>query len=205
MFPFPFWGCYFLFSLPLGFWSPYGSVCWLVPSYARPTILVGATHFLLLDVLEPLSVAPLCARWFPGGPSFGRESSVVLSSLQRSSLYLVLVTCLPPWHWLRALGCPWCLTLAPSGWGLCLHRRLLLAPCSCLRFLSWWSSLRLRVFGGSGIPTLFFPARGYTSMPTCFALAPVCGLSLVLGPISFWMGFAPCLRILFAPCSCRYA
>ena len=56
---------------------------------------------------------------------------------------------------------------------------------------------------GSGIHPLFFPASGYASMPTCFALAPVRRLSLVLGPISFWMGFAPYLRILFAPCGCR--
>ena len=58
---------------------------------------------------------------------------------------------------------------------------------------------------GSGIHPLFFPASGYASMPTCFALAPVLKLSLVLGPISFWMGFAPYLRILFAPCGCRRA
>ena len=55
---------------------------------------------------------------------------------------------------------------------------------------------------GAGIPPLFFPASGYASMPTCFALAPICRLSLVLGPISFWMGFAPYLRILFALCGC---
>ena len=164
---FPFWGCFFLLSLPLGFWSPYGSVCRLVPAYAQPTIFVGATHFLL-DVLRAAvcgsSLCPVAPGWFPGGPSCGRESSVVLSSLQHSSLSLVLVTCLPPWHRLRALGFPWCLTLAPSRWGLCLHRRLLLVPYSCLRFLSWWSSLRLLVFRGSGIHPLFFPASGYASM-----------------------------------------
>ena len=106
VFPFP--GCFFLLSLPLGFWSPYGSVCRLVPAYAQPTIFVGATHFLLLDVLRAAvcgsSLCPVAPGWFPGGPSCGRESSVVLSSLQRSSLSLVLVTCLPPWHCLRALG-----------------------------------------------------------------------------------------------------
>ena len=51
VFPFPFWGCFFMLSLPLGFWSPFGSVCWLVPAYARPTVFVGATLFLLLDEL----------------------------------------------------------------------------------------------------------------------------------------------------------
>ena len=115
VFPFPFWDCFFMLSLPLGFWSPYGSECWLVLSYARPTVFVGATHFLLLVELRASvcgsSFCPVALGWSPGGPSCGRESSVVLSSLQRSSLYHVLVTCLPPWHRLRALGCPWCLTL----------------------------------------------------------------------------------------------
>ena len=27
VFPFPFWGCFFMLSLPLGFWLPYGSEC----------------------------------------------------------------------------------------------------------------------------------------------------------------------------------
>ena len=90
VFPFPFGGCFFLLSLPLGFWSPYGSECWLVPAYARPTVFVGATHFLLLVELRASvcgsSLRPVVQGWFSGGPSCGRESSVVLSSLQRSSL-----------------------------------------------------------------------------------------------------------------------
>ena len=39
----------------------------MVPAYARPTVFVGATRFLLLDELRPLSVAPLCARLLRGG------------------------------------------------------------------------------------------------------------------------------------------
>ena len=79
-----------MLSLPLGFWSPYGSECWLVAAYARPTVFVGATHFLLLVALRASvcgsSSRPVAPGWFPGGPSCGRESSVVLSSLQHSSL-----------------------------------------------------------------------------------------------------------------------
>ena len=70
---------------------------------------------------EPLSGAPLCALSLRGGflvVLAEDESSVVLSSLQCSSLSHVLVPCLPPWPLLRALGCLWCLTLDPSGWGL---------------------------------------------------------------------------------------
>ena len=87
---FPFWGCVLMLSMPLGFWSPYGSVWWLVPAYARPTVFIGATHFLLLDELRASvcgsSLRPVASGWLPGGPSCGRESLVVLSSLQRSSL-----------------------------------------------------------------------------------------------------------------------
>ena len=75
-------------------------------------------------------------------------------------------------------------------------------PCSCRRILSWMSSLRLRVFGSSWISPLFFPDQRYAYIATCVALDPVRRLSFVLGPISFWMGFALCLRILFAPCGC---
>ena len=71
--------------------------------------------------------------------------------------------------------------------------------CAC------WSSLWQRVFGSSWISPLFFPDRRFGYKATCIALAPVCRLSFVLGPISFWMGFALCLRILFAPCGCQRA
>ena len=53
--------------------------------------------------------------------------------------------------------------------------------------------------------SIVLPCPWYASMPTCFALTPVLRLYLVLGPISFWMGFASCLRILFTPCGCRRA
>ena len=65
-------GCFFMLSLPLGFWSPYGSVCWLVPAYARQTVFVGATLFLRLDGLRASvcgsSLLPVAPGWFPGGP-----------------------------------------------------------------------------------------------------------------------------------------
>ena len=65
--------------------------------------------------------------------------------------------------------------------------------------------MRLRVFGGSGIPPLFFPARRYAFMTTCPALPPVRRLSFVLGVISLRLGFDLCLGILLAPCGCRRA
>ena len=78
-------------------------------------------------------------------------------------------------------------------------------PCSRWRLLSWWSSLRLRVFGGYWISPLCFHGRRYDSRATCSALPPVSGLSFVLGEFSFWLGFGLCLTILLAPWGCRCA
>ena len=114
-----------------------------------------------------------------------------------------MVTCLPPRPLLRVWGCPWRLTLDPAGWGWCLSRRLLFAPCSHWRLLSWWSSLRLRVFRGSWISPLCFPGLRLDSRATCSALPPVSRLSFVLGEFSFWLSFGLCLTILLAPWGCR--
>ena len=146
-----------------------------------------AFRALLIVLSSPLAVLSLCGCctlftvWFP------------------------LPTCPPPCLLLTDYSCPWCFALDPSGWGSSLCLRLLFAPCSCRRVLFWWSSLRQRVFVRSWLSPLFFPGRWYGYMITCITLDPVCGLSFGLGPISFWMGFALCLRSLFAPCSCRRA
>ena len=116
-----------------------------------------------------------------------------------------MVTCSPPRPLLRVWGCSWRLTLDPAGWGWSLCRRLLFAPCSRWRLLSWWSSLRLRVFGGYWISPLCFHDRRYDSRATCSALPPVSRLSFVLGEFSFWLGFGLCLTILLAPWGCRRA
>ena len=116
-----------------------------------------------------------------------------------------MVTCSPPRPLLRVWGCPWRPTLDPDGWGWSLYRRLLFAPCSRWRLLSWWSSLRLRVFGGYWIYPLCFHGRRFASRPTCSAIPPVSRLSLVLGEFPFWLGFGLCLMILLAPWGCRRA
>ena len=116
-----------------------------------------------------------------------------------------MVTCSPPRPLLRVWGCPWRLTLDPDGWGWSLYRRLLFAPWSRWRLLSWWSSLRPRVFGGSWFYTLCFHGCRLTSRPTCSAHPPVSRLSFVLGEFSFWLGFGLCLTILLAPWGCRRA
>ena len=128
----------------------------------------------------------------------------MLSSLQCSSLSHVVVTCSPPRPLLRVWGCPWRLSLDPDGWGWSLYRRLLFATCSRWRLLSWWSSLRLRVFGGSWIYLLYFHDRRYDSRATCSALHPVSWLSFVLGEFSLRLGFGLCLTVLLAPWGCRH-
>ena len=87
-------------------------------------------------------------------------------------------TCSPP-----RTRCPWRLPLVPTGWGSSLCRRLLIAPCSRRRLLSWLSSLRLRVFGSFWISPLYFPDCGFAYMATCAALPHVSRLSFVLGYI----------------------
>ena len=64
------------------------------------------------------------SRW----SSLWTRASVVLSSLQCSSLSYVMVSCSPPRPLLRVWGCSWCLTLDPAGWGSSLFRRALQAP-----------------------------------------------------------------------------
>ena len=102
-----------------------------------------------------------------------------------------MVTCSPPRPLLRVWGCSWRLTLDPAGWGWSLCQRLLFAPCSRWCLHSWWSSLRLRVFGGYWSSPLCFHDRRYDSRATCSALPPVSRLSFVLGEFSFWLGLRP--------------
>ena len=51
-------------------------------------------------------------------------------------------------HFYTTGGCHYYLALYPSGWASSLYLRLLFAPCHCRR-VSWWSSLRPRVFRNS--------------------------------------------------------
>ena len=61
-------------------------------------------------------------------------------------------------HFYTTGGCHYYLALYPSGWASSLYLRLLFAPCHCRR-VSWWSSLRPRVFGNSCLSPVFFPIR----------------------------------------------
>ena len=86
--------------------------------------------------------------WFPpfamGSPLRGRGSFVLDRNEGFESPYGsgVLVSFL----FCATDGCCWCCALSPSGRASNLCLRLLFAPChyGCV---SWWSSLRARVFG----------------------------------------------------------
>ena len=151
----------------------------------------GWASNLCLWILCTPCPAGCVSRW----SSMWTCASVVLNSIRCSSLSHVMVTCSPPRPLLQVWGCPWRLALVPAGWGSSLCRRLLFAPCSRWHLPSWWSSLRLRVFGGYWISPLCFHDRRYASRATCSALPPVSRLSFVLGVFSFWLGFGLCLTI----------
>ena len=87
-------------------------------------------------------------------------------------------------------GGRWCCALSPYGWASNLCLRLLFAPCH-YRCVSWWSSLRLRVFGCPWLSPVFLPVPCYGCMSASTTLAPGLGLSLVPYPRSFWMGLEP--------------
>ena len=73
----------------------------------------GWASYLCLGLLCVPCPSGCVSRW----SSLWLWASVVLSSLQCSSLSHVMVTCSPPRPLLRAWGCPWRLTLDPAGWG----------------------------------------------------------------------------------------
>ena len=92
-------------------------------------------------------------------------------------------------HLCATNGCRWCFALSPSGWAsTCL--KLLFAPCRYGR-ISWWPSLRLRVFGYPWPSPVFFPVPCYGYMSASMTLAPGLRLSLVPYPRSFRMGLEP--------------
>ena len=75
--------------------------CWLGAPAASRGCCALSTYGWASNFCLRLLFAPCPTGVFPGGPRSGRESSVVLSSLQCSSLSHVMVTCSPPRPLLR--------------------------------------------------------------------------------------------------------
>ena len=121
-FLFPFWAVSSCCRCPSGYSHHMDQVCGSIPTYERPTVVVGASPF---------------------------------------------------YFWV--------------GFDLCL--RLLFAPCRYRR-ISWWPSLRQRVFGCPWLSPVF-PVPCYGYMSASMTLAPGLRLSLVPYPRSFRMGLEP--------------
>ena len=88
-FLFPFWAVSSCCHCPSGYNHRMGQVCWSVPTYARPTVVVGASPFLLLDGLRPLSEASLRAL------SLQANFLVALAEAESLLLSLALSSVLP--------------------------------------------------------------------------------------------------------------
>ena len=97
------------------------------------------------------------------------------------------------------LGLSWVPCPSSAGWGFVPRLVAQLAPCSRWRPLTGWSSLKLRVVGGSWFSPLCSPGRRSASRSTYSALPPVSRLFFGLAAFSFGL----CLTILLAPCGCR--
>ena len=102
----------------------------------------------------------------------------------------------------RTWDCPWCFALDPSGWGSNLCLRILFAPCNCRR-VSWWSSLRPRVFESSSLSPGFFPFRGPTPVSRLFlSLRPRRSRSPVSSLAPSWWSPCPLMRWALLTLSC---
>ena len=104
----------------------------------------------------------------PGGPRCVRELRL---SLAPSSVlpcpmlgFRVASTTLA-----AGLGLSWVPCPTSAGWGFVPRSVARLAPCSCWRPLTGWSSLKLRVVGGSWFSPLCSPGRRSASRSTCSA------------------------------------
>ena len=140
--------------------SPFGSVP-LVSSWLDLTPLSAAS----LRALSPPGV-------LPDGPRCVRELRL---SLAPSSVlpcpmlgFRVSSTTLA-----AGLGLSWVPCPSSASWGFVPRLVARLAPCSRWRPLTGWSSLKLRVVGGSWFSPLCSLGRRSASRSTYFALPPV--------------------------------
>ena len=131
-----------------------------------------------------ISARPVLQGVLPGGPN-------VLVSLGCPKLPQVFFTVpcwgsvLPPRPLLRVWDCLGFPALLSAGGGFVSRSVARLAPCSRWHPLARWSSLELRVLGGSWFSPLCSPGRRSASRSTCSALPPVSWLFFGLGAFSF--------------------
>ena len=118
----------------------------------------------------------------------------------------VFIAIAPGLGWSLVL-CPRSFTLVPSGKGLSLCLRRLFAPCYCQR-VSWWSSMRLRVFVSSGLSPGFFPFGGPRLSNVCSSVCVPLGVAHTFHPSLLLIGVlvrfcdGPCCRSLAMSWAC---
>ena len=140
-----------------------------VPVWVRYTgqFMVGP-HTSVCSV----SARPVLQGVLPGGPRCVREPRLSLapSSVLPCSMlgFRVASTTLA-----AGLGLSWVPCPTSAGWDFVPRLVARLAPCSRWRPLTGWSSLKLRVVGGSWFSPLCSPGRRSASRSTCSALPPV--------------------------------
>ena len=182
------------YSSPLGF-----------PTFAMGSPLRGRGLFVLdrnEDLVSPFGSGTLVSSWLPhasvcgvsarpvpqgvlpGGPRCVRELRLSLAPsgvLPCPMLgFRVASTTLA-----AGLGLSWVPCPTSADWGFVPRSVARLAPCSRWRPLTGWSSLKLRVVGGSWFSTLCSPGRRSASRSTCSALPPVSRLFFGLAAFSF--------------------
>ena len=89
-----------------------------------------------------------------------------------------------------SLGLSWAPCPSSASWGFVPRLVARLAPCSRWRPLTGWSSLKLRVVGGSWFSLLCSPGRRSASRSTFSALSPVSRLFWVCS-LLLWVGLRP--------------
>ena len=183
------------YSSPLGFptfamGSPLaGSMIVCPRSKRRFSVPVWVRYTGQFRVGPHTSVCDISALPVPQGGLSGGPRCV--HELRLSLALSIVLHCpmlgfrLPPRPFLLVWGCLGYPALLSAGWGFVPRLVAQLAPCSCWRRLTGWSSLQLRVLGGSWFSPLCSPGRRSASQSTCSALPPLSRLSFGLGDFSF--------------------
>ena len=136
-----------------------------------------------------VSVRPVLPGVLPDGPPRVRE--LRLSLAPSSVLPCPLLGFRVASAALAAgLGLSWAPCPSSASWGFVPRLVARLAPCSRWRPLTGWSSLKLRVVGGSWFSPLCSPGRRSASRSTFSALSPVSRLFWACS-LLLWVGLRP--------------
>ena len=164
--------------MDLGFVFPRSKRRFNVPVWVRSTgLFMVGPHASVCGV----SARPVPPGVLPDGPRCVRE--LRLSLAPSSVLPCPMLGFRVASATLAAgLGLSWVPCPSSAGWGFVPRLVARLAPCSRWRPHTGWSSLKLRVVGGSWFSPLCSPGRRSASRSTYSALPPVSRFFLGLQP-----------------------